>query len=253
MMMDCMHAMAPNDVDLLNFALDDEPLPEKVREHLEQCNICQRRLATYKHIHNALLSSLYRRQCPTGTQLSFYCADMLQENERLSIAAHLLDCPLCMNEVSELRQLLKDVEPFPPLPLTPTSAVRRIIATFLRQQPQLALRSEDAAESAWPRQYHAASLDLSLHLSRASDGEHILLCIITNTNPAESIAAFDGSPAELYTAPYDGSVHAESLLSTQVDDLGNIVFKPVPSGECVMVVRFPAYEIVVDGLMIKRE
>ncbi|HYU74255.1 MAG TPA: hypothetical protein VEL31_16410 [Ktedonobacteraceae bacterium] len=43
--MDCLHAMAPNDEELLNFALDEEALPEPKRAHLEQCEVCQQRLA----------------------------------------------------------------------------------------------------------------------------------------------------------------------------------------------------------------
>ncbi len=244
-----MHSMAPNDVDLLNFALDGEPLPATQREHLDQCEICQRRLASYKQAHNSLVSQLYRRQCPTATQLSFYCADMLPENERMSIASHLRDCPLCMNEVVDLRRLLKDFEPFPPLPVTPATAVRRIVATLVRQQAKLVLRSGDTSESAWPRQYHADSIDLSLHLSRASNRELMLLGIITSTNPTESIDAFEGTPAKLYTAPYDES--AQPLLHTQVDNLGNIVFHGVPVGEYVLVVSFPDYEVVIDKLIIE--
>jgi hypothetical protein len=36
-----------------------------------------------------------------------------------------------------------------------------------------------------------------------------------------------------------------------VDDLGNIVFKPVPAGEYVMIVHLPGRELVVEGLTIE--
>ncbi len=110
--MDCMHSLAPHDEDLLNYALDGDPLATEQREHLEQCEICQQRLAFYRDTHNFFVARLYRRQCPTGTQLSFYCADMLPAQERLSVAAHVRTCPLCANEVAELRRLTRDFEPF---------------------------------------------------------------------------------------------------------------------------------------------
>ena len=81
--------MAPNDEELLNFALDGEPLPEAKMAHLEQCEICQHRLASYKQVNSHLISQVYRSLCPSGTQLSFYCADLLPAVEKTRTAAHI--------------------------------------------------------------------------------------------------------------------------------------------------------------------
>ncbi len=114
----------------------------------------------------------------------------------------------------------------------------------------------DESEAAWPRQYKAESVDISLHLSRTSSGEHMLLGILISTNPAESVEALEGIPAELYNSPLplatDGDKPAATpLLCTQVDDLGNIVFKLVPAGEYVMVIYLPNRELVIEGLTIE--
>src|SRR5260370_13820676 len=95
MKMDCSHSLAPSDEELLQFALDGEALTEKASGHLEQCGTCQQRLAEYKAVHTSLLSRLYRCQCPTGSKPSYYCSDLLPQDERISVATHLLDCPLC--------------------------------------------------------------------------------------------------------------------------------------------------------------
>lgn len=252
--MDCLHPAAPHDEELLSFALDGEDLPEDAKKHLEQCKTCQQRLITYKHANAFLVSHLYRSRCPSSMQLSLYCFGLLSGDEQVSIASHLLDCPLCATEVADTRQFREATRDIP-LPLSPVVAARRIFANLVKQQAQLVLRG-DIQTSAWPRQYHAGSIDLSLHLSRGSSGEYILLGIITSADSEESVDAFEGVKAELYSAPGplagEGDSEAEKpLLAAQVDDMGNIVFKPVPTGEYIMIMHLPDQELIIEGLSVE--
>jgi hypothetical protein len=255
--MDCLNSIAPTDEELISFALDGESLHEEAHIHLEQCETCKLRLARYEEANAYLVSRLYRSQCPSGEQLSLYCADLLPADQRMSIANHVLDCPLCAAEVAETRSFLQvqDIE-LPISSFSPGALVRRIFATrVIRPQPQFAVRG-DATEAAWPRQYKAESIAISFHLSRTSSGEHMLLGILTSVDPAESVEALEGVPAELYTAPRPLAANGDKptatlLLHTQVDDLGNIVFKPISPGEYVMIVYLPDRELVIDGLMIE--
>src|SRR5215471_5985752 len=131
-MMDCANSLAPDDEELLKYALDEDPPPEEVRGHLAQCQICQQRLASYQQTHSLLLSHLYRRQCPDGTQLSLYCAGLLPMNEQIRIASHLLACPLCTAEAAETRRFLAEVPALPapsPVAYSLPRAIRRIFAT----------------------------------------------------------------------------------------------------------------------------
>lgn len=258
--MDCSHSLAPSDEELLQFALDQEDLTEKASRHLEQCGTCQQRLAEYKTFHSSMLSRLYRYQCPNGSKLSNYCADLLPQDERLSVASHLLDCPLCAEEVAVTRRFL--AEPLlPPSPsFSSTATVRRIFCTPVRPQAQLVMRREMPAPG-WPRWYQAESIDLSLHLRRAAKGEHILMVIVTDT--AESVDTLEGAAAELYQADVvhvpgsksnDLSWQAKTpFLSSQVDDIGNIVFSTVPVGEYVLVIHLADRELIIEELTIEQE
>src|SRR5258708_15631209 len=232
-MMDCLHPIAPDDEELLRFALDEEALPEEVNRHLQECTNCQQRLARYKNVHSLLVSRLYRHQCPDELQLSLYCADLLPADERVRIANHLLDCPLCAAEVADTRQFLavpdRELLPAPAISFHGLhAAARRIFATLTQQRGQLVLRSEEA-EGVWPRQYHADSIDLSLHLSRTSSGEYMLLGIITD--PTESIEAFEGMAAELYPARggKDSSPAHKPLPPEHAHALRPTAFPPVPA------------------------
>src|SRR5436309_13862289 len=110
MTMDCLNSLAPTEEELISFALDDEALPAEANNHLQQCETCQKRLARYKQTNTYLLSHLYRSQCPSGQELSLYCADLLPDEERIRIANHVLDCPLCTNEVTETRKFLQTLD-----------------------------------------------------------------------------------------------------------------------------------------------
>ncbi len=247
--------MALEDEELLRFALDGEALSAEASRHLEQCVNCQERLVSYKSTHTLLVSRLYRSQCPDSTKISLYCAELLPPDERLNIAQHVQDCPLCAAEAADARQFLavpdRDLLTSPPFSLNGFHTIaHRIFATLVKQQAQLVVRSE-AAESAWPRQYRADSINLSLHLSRARSGEYLLLGIITDPN--ESIEAFTGMTAELYPAAdgKDANRAKKPLLSEQVDDLGNIVFSAMPVGNYVMIIHLGERELVIEGLDIQ--
>ena len=249
--MDCLHAMAPDDEALLRFALDGEPLRKEARDHLAQCETCQHRLEMFKQVNNALTAQFYRNQCPSAEQLSFYCANLLPPDDKVHIAAHILDCPLCSTEVADTRRFMAEVEPLPIADFSPQVVVRRIrriAASLVRQQTQFVLRG---AETNWPRQYHAESIDLSLHLSRASNGDHLLLGILTSTDNAESVDAFEGTKAELYPANNVAPETQMPICTTEVDDLGNIVFNAVPIGQYTLLLHLPDREIVIEDLTIQ--
>lgn len=257
--MDCLHSNAPDDEELLRFALDDEPLRKEAREHLAQCETCQQRLRMFKQVNNALTAKFYRSQCPNAEQLSFYCADLLPADDRMHIAAHILDCPLCSAEVVATRRFMAEVEPLPvpaPVPVlspyTVLNGVRRIAASLVRQQAQLVLRNGNTpTESSWPRQYQAETIDLSLHLSRASNGDYLLLGILSSVDNAENVDAFEGAKAELYSAGNTTPDAQIPIRMTEVDDLGNIVFNAVPVGQYALLIHLPEREIVIEDVAIK--
>ena len=254
--MDCFNSLAPSDEELLSFALDDEALPTEANNHLQQCETCQKRLTTYKQTNAYLLSHLYRSQCPSGQEISLYCAHLLTDEENIRVANHVLDCPLCANEVAETRAFLRTLDIELPEPTFSLRAVLHpIFATrVLRTQPQFALRGGAISpETSWPRQYKAETVDLSLHLSFTSKGERMLLGIITSIDSEESVEIFEGVAAELYIAPgplaSNGDKPATSaLLRTQVDDLGNFVLKPVPTGHYVLIIYLPNRELVIEDI-----
>src|SRR5260370_27633660 len=150
---------------------------------------------------NAILrGKLYRRLCPSAVDLNYYCLGVVPEERRISIASHLLDCPLCADEVAEIRTLQAAFDPCPPAAPSLGAGMRRIFANLVVPQAQLVTRS-NLPGTRWPRQYRAEAIDLSLHLSRAGNREMVLLGIISSTDPDEQLGAFEKATAELYALP----------------------------------------------------
>ena len=252
-MIHCPDILAPTEEDVLSLVYEEGDLSAQAQQHLQQCSICRERLTSYSDLHHALLAQVRRGLCPSAVRLNYYCLDVLNEEERVSIARHLLECPPCADEVTEIRRTLRTFEPFPEPSPTLGRVVRRIFANLVVQQVKLVTRGETSAAN-WPRQYQAEALDISLHLSRHANGEIMLLGILTSSDPDLTVDAFEGIEAELYAAPgpfkAETTASAYPLLTAQVDEIGNLLLEPVPAGEYVMLIRLPGQEIVIEGLRI---
>src|SRR5260370_38614961 len=72
-------------------------------------------------------------------------------------------------------------------------------ATRVRRQTQFVVRG-DASTPDWPRQYKAESLDISLHLSRSSPGNYLVLSILTSAHATQVIDTFEWMQRDLYAA-----------------------------------------------------
>ncbi len=109
--MNCHHLLSfLNNEEVFTLALDTTDLPEDVRDHIEQCELCQHDLMNYKQVNQALLFALYRKECPESMVLSAYAANMLPCDEQVPIQLHLRVCPLCTAEVDEVRHFFSDTE-----------------------------------------------------------------------------------------------------------------------------------------------
>jgi hypothetical protein len=258
-MAECLDPSAPGDEELLRSAEGEELLPEEKRTHLDQCAVCQQRLAEYTRLDEALVGRFYRRFCPSGIQISLYCEGLIPDEALHSIAKHILSCPLCSTEVADTRRFMRNVPAVAETVFSPLGSIRRVIGTLTRQQAQVVMHfreGDDTPESAWPRQYRADDIDLSLHLSRTTSGEQILLGILSGVNSAERADIFEGAEAELYAGSALDDIKRQTLPTpirrTQVDDLGNLIFYNVPYGKYTLVIHLPDHEVTIEQVNIEQ-
>jgi hypothetical protein len=106
LMLNCFHVQAPTENELLRYALDGEPLPVLVEEHIAKCSSCRQHLEGVLALNSALLHKFYRSHCPDTNALSIYSIGCAPLNESLDIFYHLKLCPLCSKEVQDMRVVL---------------------------------------------------------------------------------------------------------------------------------------------------
>lgn len=250
------HALALSNEELVSIAYNEDTLSQEEQEHLAQCSICQQKLALYTRTNTQLLTKLYRSVCPSAVDLNYYCLGMIPDAQKMSIASHILDCPSCADDVTLIRYQQAAFDPFPPATFSFQTAIRRLIATLVVQQAQPVLR-DNTLDNGWPRQYRAESIDLSLHLSRNSNNDIMLLGIITSIDDTEAVNAFEGMVVELFQAPNPhDTIHtadAPPFLTTHIEDVGNILLEPVPAGRYTMVIHLPGREVIIEDVNIPQK
>jgi len=248
-MFHCPDILAPTNEKLLSLVYDEDALSAQEQAHFDTCRLCQQRLDTYNGLQHTLLSTLQRRLCPSALRLNYYCLGAVSAEERIRIASHLLDCPYCTNEVAESRRLQAAFEPFP-VTTSPFMAAHRLFAQLVTQQARPVTRSDTVSEG-WPRQYQAREISLSLHLSRQTGGQIMLLGILTSSEAGLTVDAFHGVTVDLYCAEtVTQATRQQPALSTQVDDIGNLLLAPIAAGSYTLIVRLRDREVVIEGLTV---
>jgi hypothetical protein len=107
----CLYMRTLREDELLHYAIEGEALPHRAEEHMVNCNSCRQQLESLMSTNNALLRRLYRCRCPNIDILARYSAGLASLSEGLSVLYHLSFCPLCAQELQDMRQLLED-DPF---------------------------------------------------------------------------------------------------------------------------------------------
>ena len=73
-----------------------------IRAHVESCPACASKVKELQQMSRTLQTGLYRIACPSPEELMKFQDGTLPPAERLVVAAHLRDCPVCPRELAEL-------------------------------------------------------------------------------------------------------------------------------------------------------
>lgn len=104
--MECSEPGLMRDEELLAY-LAGERVSPAVEQHLAQCPRCSTRVADYRRQELALLSKLYRWDCPPNQVLGEYQLGLLAADTALAVKHHLLACVHCSAELSILSEFLQ--------------------------------------------------------------------------------------------------------------------------------------------------
>src|SRR5512141_3070774 len=97
-------AVTPEDI----VAYVDGDAPPRVVEHIRSCPSCRAEARQYAQVQGRLHQALHRFDCPTPLALGEYNLGLVSAEDRTHIAAHVLECPACADELRALRAFLAD-------------------------------------------------------------------------------------------------------------------------------------------------
>lgn len=221
-------------------AIDGEAPPEALAR-LRATPAGAAELDDFARLQRRLQLALHRIDCPDPDDLGEYVLGLLAPGRRTAVAAHLLGCPRCADEVADFRTSLGATALAPVA--RAASPVRRLIASLFTPAPgpAAALRGGDTDESLTFR-----ADDVSLTIDRAPvvrRGQTSLAGLIWRES--EGGPPLAGSPVHLTAA--DGATRA-----TTIDDLGNFAFDNLAVGTYQLEVVLGDTVIAIDGLAIGR-
>jgi hypothetical protein len=174
-------------------------------------------------METSLSRLLYRFDCPDAHTLGEYVLDVLDSEERVSVASHAAGCDECMAELHTLRTFLATD---PPLPETTLDRVRRVVATLFAPTPELALGTLRGPADAATRQYEAE--DVTISLGRGLER---------------------GSLIGLMVGGVGRTARLDSHTS-EIDDLGNFEFEGVQPGAYTLELELEDRVVVIETLQI---
>jgi hypothetical protein len=159
---------------------------------------------------------LYRIDCPSPMELGDYHLGFVTDSRKLVLAQHVRECPLCTQELANLKEFLSSPEPEPNL----LGAAKVLIARLVGAQAQNGLAPALRGEAKGPLTFEADGVLILLDIQPASEG---------NVNILGQVAADD---QDQWTGALVEIRQADQLqYSSTIDDLGAFRFEGIRSGK----------------------
>ena len=177
-----------------------------------------------------LTRALYRFDCPSPHTLGEYELDVLGAEERTRIAAHVMSCDECRDELVTLREFLRaPVRLDEPL----VDRARRIVATLFVPQPGLAFGGLRGSSDSPARIFEAGDITVSI-AAGPSHGSLIGL-----------VVGSDASDRAVRLLPR----HGEPTITT-VDEVGNFVVEGLAPGAYALEIELKDGLLVIEELQV---
>lgn len=277
--MECNAPGAIRDEELLAYLAGEKVRPF-VTEHLAQCQRCTTQLASYQELELLLTSKLYRLDCPPSAVLGEYQLGMLSKEMSAAVRHHLDMCVQCTGEVAALEGFLaNDVlleeraaparvafsnlanlhnhnhvasgfkQAVDHLREQSAAGMRRVLATLIPAQPQIAFQRGKLEQTTWPRRYIAEDVNISLQVEQDMIRRDFVQLIGLVTRRGQAVGTLEGMQVQLSAQANDLSPTG-ATQTERVDDLGNFVFESVAPSTYLLEIQLPESVIVIDRLPI---
>lgn len=211
---------------------------DTVAAHVRACRACQEEAGEYSRLRAVLHAGLFRRNCPDSIVLGEYALDMLEPEQRYTVAAHLVECAFCRAEERSFAPFMAEDEPVAARGIA--SALKRLIAEKLPRPAPVSVGLRGSADGDSVTYTVRGILQLTISVQRAGPPANGGVVVGLVQPGANNI---DGAPVALYAGD-------RLVRSDVIDDLGNFLFNGVPSGAYRIEVTVPSAVVVIDPLQV---
>src|SRR5262245_39201446 len=158
----CIRPGAITPEDLIAYA--DGEARDAVIDHVRICPACAAEARAYARSERRLRLGLLRFDCPSPQTIGDYQLDLLDPVDRQAVAAHLVECPRCADELRTLRDFLADLPPVPDE--SPVRSVadrlKRVVASLIPPPGRAAYAGLRGDSSTSTQTYQAGAITVTI-------------------------------------------------------------------------------------------
>lgn len=242
--MECIAPDEINEEQLLAYA--DGEADKATLQHVQRCQYCAQKAFAYAADQWVLRTLFHRVECPDIHTLS-ECGQGLQlSDEHSTVERHVRDCPLCTQEIADLRRFLLEAPVTHPL-APARGQLKRLVARLTpplspgpsAQGPALAFRG--AATPADIYQAEDIKVVVGLEADGLRAGRKMLLGF--TTREGQPLNSLTGAQVEL-------TRQGETIATEWVDELGNFVFSDLISGEYELILATDLEQVFIEAVVV---
>ncbi len=235
----CIEPGAVTRDDLMAHA--DGGVHPRTADHIRRCAACAAEVQALAAAQRELRRALHRFECPTPQLLGDYALALLAPHEQRLVAAHVMDCPRCGEELQTLRSFLS-VEPDPSPSML--GQLKRVIATLVTPPRAAAVFAELRGSQglAAPLIYRSEDVTLTVSVQPDVTEGGIRRWALHGLVVQERSSLL---ATETRLVAEDGTAH-----ESRVDDLGNFVYEGLAQGVYQLEVALPERVVVAEHVPI---
>jgi hypothetical protein len=220
--MKCITSPALEDTQIVSYM--EGEADAVVVAHINECAFCRERAHRWTLLQNSLRKQLYRVTCPTPLELGDYHLGLLPASQKMVVAQHVRECPLCRRDVAELENFLEDLASEVSLQGAAGVLIARLIGGDTGESAPTfaALRGEAKG----PIILEADGVVITLDVQAEVNGQASILGQLA----ADDQDQWTGAKVELQQAD-------SSQLTVSMDDLGTFRFEEVRPGAIQIIIR----------------
>lgn len=240
--MNCISSPAMEDWKLISYI--DGEADNSVVAHVAECEYCREKADRLQKLQVRMRAQFHRRACPSSMELGEYHLGLLPQQQKLILAQHLRQCPVCRREISQLAEFLREPTPQPDI----TRSVRVFVAKLIsrggttQEQTGSAISASFAGlrgEEDEPFIYQSGNAKIVIDVQDDVEqmGNKVLLGLVIGLESKEFVVQI--------------SQEGQMIATTSVDKIGNFIISHLVPGNYQVDLKGQDVEIHIKSLSIE--